>query len=146
MPFEMFQRFGDWFEQRAEYRKAALASLRRRENLPAPELIDGKMQYLQPDGSYSTMAVGARKGQSRELADASWHRPDAEFEILEVSEDGRRLADELRDLSRDATRMQMAGRVSHGATGEQAPDLELANTSDEEADQKLQDYLKREKQ
>ena len=61
MAIELFQRMENWWEQRAEYRKQALASLRRREGIPTPELVDGKMQYRQPDGTYSTMAIGTRK-------------------------------------------------------------------------------------
>ena len=156
MAFEMFQRFGDWFEQRAEYRKQALASLRRREGLPIPEMVDGKMQYLQPDGSYSTMAIGTRKQDSETFIDekgvprtvptvaaaSAWGR-DNEFEILEVAEDGRKLTDELLDLNRDSVTYAQSERVSHGDASEQAPELVLDGTSDEEVDQKLQEYLKR---
>jgi hypothetical protein len=146
MPIEQFQRYGSLWELREEYRAQALVALRKREGIPTPELIDGKMQYRQPDGTYSTMAVGARKGQPRELADAHWNSPDPEFEILDVTEDGRRLADELLDLDRDAAGMELGGRVSHGRESEPAPDLVLTDTSDEEVDAKLQEYLKRGKQ
>ena len=156
MPFEMFQRFGDWFEQRAEYRKQALVSLRKREGLLTPEMVDGKMQYLQSDGSYSTMAVGTRKQDSETTidekgvprtvptagVDAAWNR-DGGFQILEVAEDGRKLSDELKDLDRDSSTFELSEKVSHGDAGEQAPGFELANTSDEEIDETLQKFLKR---
>ena len=156
MSFEMFQRFGDWFEQRAEYRKQALESLRRREGLPTPELVDGKMQYRQSDGTYSTMAVGIRKQDSKTVidekgiprtvptadVDAQWNR-GGEFQILDISEDGRKLSDELKDLDRDSSTFEIAERVSHGDASEQAPELHLANTSDEEIDETLQKFLKR---
>jgi hypothetical protein len=60
-----------------------------------------------------------------------------------VAEDGRLLADEMLDLNRDAGTYEIAERVSHGPAGEQAPGLELAGTSDEEVDARLQEYLKR---
>jgi hypothetical protein len=157
MPIEQFQREGNYWEKREEYRKAALASLRRREGLPTPELIDGKMQYLQPDGSYSTMAVGTRKQESETVIDekgvprtvptagvaSGWGSDVPGFHIPEVAEDGTLLKDELRDLSRDASTFQIAGSVSHGSASQQAPDLELPGTSDEEVDSALQEYLKR---
>ena len=159
MAIEKFQRYGSFWELREEYRADVLKNLRKREGLPTPELVDGKMQYLQPDGSYSTMTVGSRKQDSATVIDeqglprvvptaaldSAWGR-EGEFEILEVSEDGRKLADELRDLSRDVQGMQMAERVSHGAESEQAPELVLTDTSDEEVDRGLQEYLKRGKQ
>jgi hypothetical protein len=160
MPIDFFQRVGDFFEQRREYRQAAIKALRRREGLPTPELVDGKMQYRQPNGTYSTMAVGARKQESETVIDekgiprtvptsevaAAWDRGGG-FEIPEVAEDGRKLSDELRDLDRDAAGMEMGSRVSHGVEGEQAPDLQITNPADdEEIDEKLQEYLKRGKQ
>lgn len=158
MAIELFQRMENWWEQRAEFRKQALINLRKREGLPTPETIDGKMQYRQPDGSYSTMATGTRRQESETVIDekgiprtvptsgvaAAWGRmEEAGFEILEVSEDGRKLEDELRDLDRDATGMEVASRVDHGAAGEQAPDLVLNGTSDDEIDEVLQKFLKR---
>lgn len=166
--FNMFQRVGDWFEQRKSYRAAALVALRRREGLPSPvdesgvELEtrfddQGQAHYYNAagekvervmfagagkDGKPGSFAVGTRKGEARELADARWGTTDG-FEILDIAEDGRRLEDELADLSRDASGMEMAERVSHGAAGEQAPELVLDGTSDEEIDQKLQEFLKR---
>ncbi len=158
MAIELFQRMENWWEQRAEYRKQALINLRKREGLPVPETIDGKMQYRQPDGSYSTMATGTRRQESETVIDekgiprtvptpgvaAAWERGGG-FEILEVAEDGRRLEDELRDLDRDATGMEVASRVDHGAAGEQAPELVLDGTSDDEIDEVLQKFLKRER-
>jgi hypothetical protein len=157
MPIEQFQRYGSFWELREEFCKNALASLRKREGLPTPELIDGKMQYLQPDGSYSTMATGTRKQDSETVIDekgvprtvptadvmAGWGPGGGGFQILEVSEDGRKLTDELLDLHRDAGTYEIAERVSHGSASQQAPDFELDGTSDEEVDSKLQDYLKR---
>ena len=159
MPIEKFQRYGSFWELREEYRAKALKALRKREGLPTPELIDGKMQYLQPDGSYSTMAVGTRKQESETIIDekgiprtvptadvaAAWGRSGG-VEILDVAEDGRKLVDELKDLDRDAAGVEIAQRVSHGDAGEQAPDLYLHGTSDEEIDEKLQEFLKRGKQ
>ena len=156
MAIELFQRMENWWEQRAEYRKQALINLRKREGLPTPELIDGKMQYRQPDGSYSTMATGTRRQESETVIDekgiprtvptsgvaAAWDRGGG-FEILEVSEDGRKLSDELRDLARDAEGMEVASRISHGSAGEQAPELVLDGTSDDEIDEVLQKFLKR---
>lgn len=156
MTINAFQRMENWWEQRAEYRKQALINLRKREGLPTPEMIDDKMQYRQPDGSYSTMATGTRRQESETVIDekgiprtvptagvaAAWDRGGG-FEILEVSEDGRKLSDELRDLARDAEGMEVASRVDHGAAGEQAPDLVLNGTSDDEIDEVLQKFLKR---
>ena len=65
------------------------------------------------------------------------------FDILEVSEDGKHIGNELLDLNRDAGTFEIAERVSHGPAGEQAPGLEMYGTSDEEADRALQEYLKR---
>jgi hypothetical protein len=154
--FEMFQRLGDWFEQRAEFRKQALASLRRREGLPTPELVDGKMQYRQADGTYSTMAVGTRKQASETVidekgiprtvptiaVDTAWNRGGG-FEILDVAEDGTQLTSELADLQRDAAAYERGAQVSHGEVGEMAPGLVLDGTEDEEIDRKLQEFLKR---
>ena len=162
MAIEMFQRLGDWFEQRAEYRKQALASLRKREGLPTSMHLKGDFyqradgfyrdppgtqvwldttMYPNGNGGYIQWATGTRKGLSREEADKNWGRSN--FEILDIAEDGRKLTDELKDLDRDAQGMEIAQRVSHGAAGEQAPDLVLGGTSDDEIDQKLQEYLKR---
>lgn len=169
MPFEMLQRCTDWYEQRKEMRAQALVSLRKREGLPSP--VDdqgnpletrfddnGNAHYYDQsgnrvervlwagagkDGKPGAFATGSRKGQSLDEAAKGWYDPNAPFEILEVSEDGRKLADELRDLDRDAAGMEVAERVSHGMAGEQAPGLKLAGTSDEEIDAKLQEFLKR---
>ena len=170
MPFEMFQRVTDFWEQRKTFRAAALAALRKREGLTSP--VDpagspletrfddqGQAYYVSPDGTRvervlfagagkegkpGAFAVGSRKGEARELADASWHSPSPDFEILEVSEDGRKLSDELRDLDRDAQGMAIAERVSHGEAGEQAPCLELNSLSDyEDIEDRLQAFMKR---
>ena len=183
MPTNLFQRVGNFWEQRKEYRAAALVALRKREGLPFPVDSDGveletrfddrgEAHYYRPDGSEvdrvmwqgtgrngkpGAMAIGQRqqpsatvideKGIRREVPTAAvsdaWNRPDTEFKILEVSEDGRRIEDELRDLARDAAGFEQAGRVSYGALSEQAPDLHLDGTSDEEVDARLQEYLKR---
>lgn len=168
-PQRQVQRVGDFFDLRREYRLAALISLRKREGLPQPvdeqgNLLETRMDdfgnavYYSPsgeqvkkvlfagtgkDGKPGSFAIGTRKGEARELADASWNRSDAEFDILEVAEDGRSIHDELRDLDRDSKGMEIAERVNHGAEGEQAPGFELDGTSDEEVDAKLQEYLKR---
>ena len=167
--FDMFQRVGDWFEQRKEYRQAALKALRIREGLPRPVDQDGNdletrfddqgqaHYYNQSgkrvdhvlfagsgkDGKPGSFAVGTRRQEPREIADTSWHSPDPGFEILEVAEDGRKLSDELKDLDRDSQNLEIYQRVSHGAAGEQAPDLELAGTSDDEIDETLQKFVKR---
>lgn len=171
MAIDFFQRVGDWYEQRREYRQAALKALRKREGLPSPVDRDGNeletcfddqgnahyynqagkrvdqvlwQGYERGQGKQAGgFAIGSRKGEARELADASWHRPDAEFEILDVAEDGRKLSDELADLDRDAGTMEIAEKVSHGTAGEQAPELRLDGTSDEEIDETLQKFLKR---
>jgi hypothetical protein len=186
MPIDtnLFQRVGDWFEQRKAYRQAALAALRKREGLSSPVDADGndletrfddygnahyynaageKVERVMfagvgRDGKPGSFAIGKRKQPSETVIDekgiprtvptadmsAAWGR-SSKFEILEVAEDGRKrkLADELRDLDRDATAMEMAERISHGEVGEQAPDLVLDGTSDEEIDQKLQEFLKK---
>jgi len=171
VPFDLFQfqPQGDFFEQRREYRQAALVALRKREGLPSPADAEGNAletrfddagsaYYVSPDGTRvervlwagagkdgkpGAFAVGARKGEHHTAADAHWGDPNAPFEILEVSEDGRKLTDELRDLDRDATGMEIAERVSHGMAGEQAPGFELDGTSDAEVDARLQEFLKR---
>lgn len=169
MAIELFQRLGDYFEQRREFRAAALTALRKREGLPSPVDRDGNLletrfddqgaahyyngagkrvdevlwQGAGKDGKPGAFAIGRRKGEARELADASWGQ-ESEFEILEVAEDGRRLTDELRDLDRDATGMEVAQRVSHGEAGEQAPGLVLNDLSDAEIDNRLREYLKQE--
>ena len=140
-----FQRIGDWFEQRKQFRSAALVALRKREGLPSP--VDennapletrfddnGSVHYFDPqgkqvdrvlwanagkDGKPGAFATGTRKQEDRALAEQNWYRTDNEFQILDVAEDGRLLTDELRDLDRDATGVEIAGRVSHGEAGEQ---------------------------
>jgi hypothetical protein len=175
MPTNFFQRVGDFFEQRKEFRAAALTALRKREGLPSP--VDetgtpletrfddyGNVHYYDAagnkvervlwagtgkEGKPGSFAIGTRKGEARELADARWGAADGGgFEILEISEDGRRIEDELHDLARDAAGFERVHpvdgpRVDLGAEGEQAPDLHLDGTSDEEVDQKLQEFLKR---
>ena len=165
----MFQRIENFWEQRKQFRAAALTALRKREGLPSPIDRDnnpletrfddqGNAHYYNQagkrvdevlwagagrDGKPGAFAVGTRKGEAHELADARWNSPDPGFEILEVAEDGRKLEDELRDLDRDATGMAVAERVSYGLAGEQAPELELGGLSDHEIDEKLQAFLKR---
>ena len=163
MPIENYQRYGSFFELREEYRKQALASLRKREGLPTSEHLKGAF-YQRADGFYrtppgkevfldttmypngndgfTTWAVGTRKGAGIDEAEKNWGR-ESQFQILEVSEDGRKLTDEIDDLNRDAKTFELAEKVSHGAASEQAPDLELSGTSDEEVDASLQKYLKR---
>ncbi len=169
MPTNFFQRVGDFFELRREYRQQALQSLRRREGLPQP--VDesnnpletrfddnGDVHYFNPegkqvdrvlwagagkDGKPGAFAIGTKKQEDRALAEQNWYRTDNEFQILDVAEDGRKLVDELRDLDRDAAGVEIAGRVSHGEAGEQAPGFEISGTSDEEVDRRLQEYLKR---
>lgn len=169
MPTNLFQRVGDFFEQRREYRAAALTALRKREGLPQPVDAQGnpletrfddlghvtyhdasgqKVEHVLfagagKDGKSGSFAVGSRKGADIAIADAHWHSPDAGFEILEVAEDGRRLKDELADLNRDSAAFARAETVSHGPAGEQAPEFEIHGTSDAELDARLQEYLKR---
>jgi glutaredoxin len=95
------------------------------------------------DGKPGAFAIGTRKGAPLEDATRNWAEGHFAFEILDVAEDGRNLADELVDLHRDAATYKRAERVSHGAEGEQAPDLVLDGVGDEEVDQRLQEYLKR---
>ena len=182
MPTNLFQRVGDFFEQRKQFRAAALTALRKREGLPEP--IDehgvpletrfddvGNATYHNAagekvdrvlfaggriDGKPGAFATGTRKQESEFVFDEfgvghavptaavsdAWGR-ESEFKILEVSEDGKPLSNELRDLNRDAGTFEIAERVSHGPAGEQAPGLEMYGTSDEEADRALQEYLKR---
>jgi hypothetical protein len=166
--FNLFQRVGDFFEMRKTYRQQALKALRKREGLPSPVDQDGvpletrfddqgnahyynasgeKQEHVLfagagKDGKPGSFAVGTRKQEPRELADASWHS-ESEFQILDVAEDGRKLSDELKDLDRDSSTFERSEKVSHGDAGEQAPELHLANTSDEEIDETLQKFLKR---
>ena len=177
MPTNYFQRVGDWFEQRKTFRAAALKALRKREGLPSPvdehgaELETrfddfGNAHYYNADGTRAErvlfagtgkygkpggFAIGTRKGEARELADAHWNSPDPAFEILDVAEDGRKLSEELLDLHRDAAGFERvhpetAPRIDLGMQGEQAPGLVLDGISDEEIDQKLQEFLKRGRQ
>jgi len=162
MPTEQFQRYGSFWELREEYRKNALASLRKREGLPTSEHLKGAFYqrsdgfYREPpgrevsldttmypngNGGFVTQATGTRKGLSREEAEKNWGR--SSFKILEVSEDGRKLTDELNNLNRDLSTFQQAERVSYGPASEQAPGFSLNGTSDEEVDTGLQEYLKR---
>ena len=162
MPFEQFQRIGSYHELREEYRKQALASLRRREGLLTSERLTGAFYqradgfYREPpgkevfldttmypngNGGFISQAKGTRKGEDRVEAEKNWGRTSP-FYIPEVAEDGTLLVDELRDLNRDAARLAMAERVSHGAAGEQAPGFELDGLSDEEVDAKLHEYLR----
>ena len=168
-PQRQVQRVGDFFEQRKAFRLPALISLRKREGLPSPVSADGapletrmddsgNVAYYDAagkkvdrvlfagagrDGKPGAMAVGTRKGSSLAEADAAWDSPYSGFKILEVAEDGRKLADELADLNRDAASMAGAIKVSYGAVSEQAPDLVLNGISDEEVDARLQEYLRR---
>lgn len=170
MPTNFFQRIDNFWEQRKEYRAAALVALRKREGLPSP--VDehgnpletrfddlGNAHYYDQagrkaervlwagagrDGKPGAFAVGSRKQQPREVADAAWHSTNPGFEILEVAEDGRRLEDELHDLDRDAHGMHESEKVSHGQAGEQAPGFTIQNPSDDaELDARLQEFLKR---
>jgi hypothetical protein len=168
-PHHAVQRVENWWEQRKQYRLANLLSLRRREGLPEPVDADGnpletrmddegRVTYHAADGSEvsrvlfagagrdgkpGSFAQGTRKGEALKQADLHWSRADAEFEILEVAEDGRRLTEELLDLNRDAGTYEIAEQVSHGEAGEQAPDLVLDGTGDAEVEKRLQEYLRR---
>ena len=166
--FNLFQRVENFIEQRKTFRQAALVALRKREGLPSPVDQDGnpletrfddqgnahyynasgeKQEHVLfagagKDGKPGSFAVGTRKQEPRELADARWHSTN-DFEILDISEDGRKLSDELKDLDRDSSNFERSEKVSHGDASEQAPELHLANTSDEEIDETLQKFLKR---
>jgi hypothetical protein len=163
-PHRMVQRAGDFFELREEFRKQALASLRRREGLPDSERCLGAFYqredgafYREPPGretvlnttlypngkgGFSQWAVGTRKGLSIGEAEKNWGQ-SVQFDILEAAEDGSKLQDELLDLNRDAGKFAIAACVSHGEASEQAPGFEIYGTSDEEVDSRLQEYLKR---
>jgi hypothetical protein len=163
-PQRQVQRVGDYWELREEFRKQALVSLRRREGLPTSEHLRGAFYqradgfyrdppgrevfldttlYPNGQGGFSQWSTGTRKGETREDAEKNWAAGRSAFEILDVAEDGRKLTEELLDLNRDAATYARAERVSHGAEGEQAPDLVLDGTTDEEVDARLQEYLKR---
>ncbi len=166
-PARAVQRVGDWFEQRKQFRAEALASLRRRESLPTSERVKGDF-YQREDGQFyrnppgrqvwldttlypngrggwSQWATGSRKQSDLASVSAHWESIDGigEFQVMNVAEDGRPLAAELVDLHRDAATYELAECVSHGAASEQAPELSLADCSDDEVDAKLQEYLKR---
>ncbi len=163
-PQRSVQRVGDYFELREEFRKEALKNLRIREGLPASERLVGAFYqredgfYREPPGKevfldtviypngnegFSQWAIGTRKGLSLDEATRNWASGHSAFEILDVAEDGRRLSDELNDLDRDSSTFAMAETVSHGVESEQAPGFEITGTSDEEIDQRLQEFLKR---
>jgi hypothetical protein len=118
---------------------------------------------MYPNGNdgFCQWAMGTRKQDSQTLIVADYldgfsrvtHPPTAEvdagwgqsnrFEILETSEDGKSLQDELNDLDRDSTAFEIASQVSHGAQSEQAPELMLGDPDDSERVAKeLQDYLR----
>jgi hypothetical protein len=168
-PARQVQQVTDWQGQRKQYRAQALVALRKREGLPGP--VDetgapletrfddeGNAHYYDAqgnkvdkvlfagtgkDGKPGGFAIGKRKQEPKEIAEQNWNRSDTAFEILEVSEDGKHIEDELRDLNRDSANYTQAEKVSHGSASQQAPDLELSGTSDEEVDSALQEYLKR---
>jgi hypothetical protein len=168
-PHRAVQRVGDFWQQRKAYRLAALLSLRRREGLPSPVDEQGNPLETRMDdfgnatyhdaggkqvvrvlfagagrnGKPGSFAVGQRKGKGIAEAERHWMDSAAPFEILDVAEDGRKLVDEMADLHRDSATYERAERVSHGPAGEQAPDLVLDGTSDEEVDARLQEYLRR---
>jgi hypothetical protein len=159
----------DWYGQRKQFRAAALTALRKREGLPSPVDVNGvaletrfddqgKAHYYDAsgnkvdkvmfagagkDGKPGGFAIGKRKGAGIDEAEKNWNKTDTAFQILEVSEDGKKLSDELNDLDRDSRNFQLSEKVSHGSQSEQAPDLALSNLSDEEVESKLQEYLKR---
>ena len=167
--FNLFQRVGDFFEQRKSFRAQALKNLRKREGLPSPvddqgnELEtrfddQGQVHYYNAsgqkqdrvlfagagkDGKPGAFAVGQRRGDPLDEATRNWASGNSAFEILDVAEDGRKIEDELKDLDRDSSTFALAETVSHGAESEQAPGFEIAGTSDEEVDLKLQEFLKR---
>ncbi len=167
--FNLFQRVGSFFELRREYRAQALKNLRKREGLPSPVDENGSPLETRMDdygnatyhnaagekvdrvlfagagkrGKPGSFAVGQRRGDPLDEATRNWASGHSAFEILDVAEDGRRLSDERNDLDRDSSTFEIAERVSHGSASEQAPDLHLANTSDEEVDEALQKFLKR---
>lgn len=165
-----YQRQQDFNELRREYRAAALTALRRREGLPLP--VDEHGQELETrfddlgqahyynaagekvekvmwqgagkDGKPGGLAVGKRRGVAIADADQHWGSPDAGFEILDIAEDGRKLADELADLDRDAAAVELSQRISHGpAVEEQAPDFHLTASDDATVDEELQAYIRR---
>jgi len=171
-PQRQVQRVGSFFELRREYRQQALTALRKREGLPLPVDADGHPLETRMDdegnahyfnamgekvdrvmwagtgknGKPGALAVGKRKGARLDDASRHWDAPtEAPFDILEVGEDGRKLADELVDLNRDSATFERAERVSHGAASEQAPGFELAGTSDEEVDARLKEYIREHK-
>jgi len=106
MPTNLFQRVGDFFEQRKAYRAQALTNLRKRENLPQP--VDengcpletrfddfGNVTYHNPKGTQATkvlfmgvgkdgkpgsFAIGSRKGPSLDEASQNWDNPFAQSE------------------------------------------------------------------
>ena len=95
------------------------------------------------DGKPGSFAVGQRRGDPLDEATQNWASGRSAFEILETSEDGKSIQDELNDLDRDARGMEIAQQVSYGVQGEQAPGFDLSGTSDEEVDARLQEYLRR---
>ena len=124
-PQRQVQRVGDWFEQRKQFRAAALTALRKREGLPGPvdetgtpletRFDDRGNEYYYDaagnvvervlfagagkDGKPGGFAIGKRKGAGIDEASASWYDNGAAFEELEVVKLGR----PFDDLSPDAS-------------------------------------------
>ena len=136
---EEVQRYGDWWEQRKEYRQQALVDLRKREGIPAPELIDGKWMYRDSEGEPYPWAVGKQTLPSAEEMDQFWDGVDARtFEIREVASDGRPISDEIRDLERDAQLIRDTQSVSFGDSSEPNPDFRLDSLDDASVDSAIQ--------
>ena len=136
------QHYGDFLEQRKQYRAEALDSLREREGIPAPEFIDGMWQYRDEEGNPHPWATGKRKQPDAAEMDEFWSGADARtFEILPVARDGKPIEVEVKDLERDAQLVHDAGGVSFGDASEPTPDFQIANFSDETVDAAIQGYI-----
>lgn len=138
---EQHQDAGDFFEQRRVYRAEALKSLREREGIPAPELVEGRWQYRDSEGKLHPWAQGRRKQKPKEEMDQFWGAGVPSFEVMEVSEDGKPLKQELRDLARDAELVAQTQGVSHGDHGEPVADFVLESLDDKNVDEALQDRI-----
>lgn len=134
------QHYGDFFEQRKSYRHQSLVSLRKREGLPEPEMIDGKAMYRDEEGKLHPWAIGKRKGMELKVAD-SYFGGDVVIEPLEVSEDGRPLSLEIADLERDIQGVRESWGVTFGEASEPAPDFRVNDLSDETVDKSIQEYI-----
>ena len=141
---ERYEDAGDFFGLRQQYRHEALVALRKREGIPAPELVDGRWMYRGADGKFHCQATGCRKGPSVEQVDEFWGSdPLDAFTVLPVSESGTPIEKEAADLAKFANEYKIADKVSHGDASEPNPGFDLDGLDDAVVDAAIQEYVKR---